>query len=159
MDPQLTRKDFVTALISVLSLAIDRDRIDDADTVLTALRALRPQMHELDTFEAWLAMKRQAWPEATRILRNLDATLPTFQTARAFLAMCLYMTGDPSWRAVATDVAENSSDADAVAIASGLLQPETVLGDDDAQAEAAGAEAAAPLAAMDTYQFAYAMRV
>lgn len=151
MDPQLTRKDFVNALISVLSLAIDRERLDDGDALLAALRTLRPKMRELDTFEAWLAMKRHAWAEAKLILSSLEATLPAFDTARAFLAMCQYMTGDPAWRATATDVLEHSTDAGATDIARGLLDPQTLE-------DAASADTAPAAATFDPMRYTYALR-
>ncbi len=129
------------------------------------MRALRPAHHELDAFEAWLAMKRLAWADAIRILRSLEATRPQFQVGRAFLAMCLYAVGDAQWRSTATDVVETASDANAVALARDLLEPDgegTGEGEGEAEADPSAGPAGAlrPAGvALDAAQRAFALRV
>jgi type III secretion protein HrpB1 len=124
MNPSLQRKEFVSGLIDILSLAIDKSLLDDADAVLTSARLLRPKLMQLDMFEGWIEMRRRHWKEASMILSNLDLALPEFQTARAFLAVCQYSSGNPVWRTTATDVLENSSNAEALDIVRTLLAPD-----------------------------------
>jgi type III secretion protein HrpB1 len=124
MNPSLQRKEFVSGLIDVLSLAIDKLLLDDADVVLSSVRLLRPKLIQLDMFEGWIEMRRRHWKEAAMILGNLDLALPEFQTARAFLAVCQYSSGNSAWRTTATDVLENSSNAEALDIVRTLLAPD-----------------------------------
>jgi type III secretion protein HrpB1 len=124
MNPFLLRKEFVSGLIDVLNLAIDQMYLDDAEVVLGSLRLLRPKLLQLDMFEGWIAMRRRRWDDAARILSNLNSALPEFETARAFLASCQYSSGDPSWRITATEILENSKNAEALDIVRTLLAPE-----------------------------------
>lgn len=132
MNPFLLRKEFVSGLIDVLNLAIDRMDLDDAEVVLGSLRILRPKLLQLDMFEGWIAMRRRRWSDASRILSNLNSALPEFETARAFLASCQYSSGDPAWRITATEILENSTNAEALDIVRTLLAPDDELVLDDA---------------------------
>lgn len=124
IDTALQRKEFVSGLVGLISLAIDRGRLDDAETLLTCVRALRPKMAELDTFEAWIAMQRGYWDDAMRTLRSLDAIAPEWSTAKAFLAYCQWATGDASWQDTANDVLQNSKSPEALDLVRTLLNPE-----------------------------------
>ncbi|WP_431045577.1 HrpB1 family type III secretion system apparatus protein [Roseateles sp. L2-2] len=148
----MQRKDFVSGLVGLVSLAVDRELLDDAETLLGAVRLLRPKVSQLDFFEAWIAMKRGHWTDAMRTLRNLDATAPEWSTAKAFLAYCQFATGDAAWRATAEDVLHTSTNAEALDMVRSLLNP------DEAAAEAAGDEsdaAAPPALTIDLSQMAY----
>jgi type III secretion protein HrpB1 len=123
VNPSLERKEFVSGLIDVLSLAIDKLLLDDAAAILASARLLRPKLMQLDMFEGWIEMRRQHWAEAAMILSNLELALPEFQTARAFLAVCQYSSGNPAWRTTAEDVLENSSNVEALEIVRTLLAP------------------------------------
>ena len=58
MNAKLERKELFCALVDVLNVAISHQMLGDAESVLQALRAMKPRMVELDTFEAWIAMRR-----------------------------------------------------------------------------------------------------
>jgi type III secretion protein HrpB1 len=124
IDPSLQRKEFVSGLVGLISLAIDRGLLDDAEALLTGVRTLRPKMAELDTFEAWIAMQRGYWADAMRTLRSLDAIAPEWSTAKAFLAYCQYVTGDAGWKDTANDVLQNSQSPEALELVRSLLNPE-----------------------------------
>lgn len=132
MNPFFLRKEFVSGLIDVLNLAIDQMYLDDAEVVLNSLRLLRPKLLQLDMFEGWIAMRRRRWDDAARILSNLNNALPEFETARAFLASCQYSSGDPAWRNTATEILENSTNAEALDIVRTLLAPDDELVPDEA---------------------------
>lgn len=154
IDSSLQRKDFVSGLVGLVSLAVDRELLDDAETLLGAVRLLRPKVSQLDFFEAWIAMKRGHWADAMRTLRNLDATAPEWSTAKAFLAYCQFATGDAGWRATAEDVLHTSTNAEALDMVRSLLHP------DEAVADAAGDDAATvtatpPAVTIDLSQMAY----
>jgi type III secretion protein HrpB1 len=134
IDSSLQRKDFVSGLVGLVSLAVDREQLEDAETLLACVRLLRPKVAELDFFEAWIAMKRGFWADAMRTLRNLDTTAPEWSTAKAFLAYCQFATGDAGWRDTAQDVLQTSTNAEALDMVRTLLNPE------DADAPAAEVE-------------------
>ena len=75
IDSSLQRKDFVSGLVGLVSLAVDRELLDDAETLLGAVRLLRPKVSQLDFFEAWIAMKRGHWADAMRTLKRSPAVL------------------------------------------------------------------------------------
>ncbi len=158
IDSSLQRKDFVSGLVGLVSLAVDRERLDDAEALLGAVRQLRPKVAQLDFFEAWIAMKRGHWTDAMRTLRGLDATAPEWAMAKAFLAYCQFATGDSAWRATAEEVLQTSTHAEALDMARTLLNPDEVQPDDESQTSAdsrmAVSSAAVPLS-IDLSQMAY----
>lgn len=158
IDSSLQRKDFVSGLVGLVSLAVDRERLDDAETLLGAVRQLRPKVAQLDFFEAWIAMKRGHWTDAMRTLRGLDATAPEWAMAKAFLAYCQFATGDATWRATAEDVLQTSTHPEALDMARTLLNPEEAQPQDESQPatddRSAVASAAVPLS-IDLSQMAY----
>jgi type III secretion protein HrpB1 len=154
IDSSLQRKDFVSGLVGLVSLAVDRELLDDAETLLGAVRLLRPKVSQLDFFEAWIAMKRGHWADAMRTLRNLDATAPEWSTAKAFLAYCQFATGDAGWRATAEDVLHTSTNAEALDMVRSLLNPDEAAaesGSDDGES----APATPPALTIDLSQMAY----
>lgn len=165
IDSSLQRKDFVSGLVGLVSLAVDRERLDDADTLLAAVRQLRPKVAQLDFFEAWIAMKRGHWIDAMRTLRGLDATAPEWPMAKAFLAYCQFATGDQAWRATAEDVLQSATHPEALDMARTLLHPEEVAeqgaGQDVGHEASAGGSTAAGATAtvtplpIDLSQMAY----
>ena len=54
MDSKLDSKELFRALVDVLDYGLYHDLVEEAELVLAALRAMRPRMLELDTFEAFL---------------------------------------------------------------------------------------------------------
>jgi len=125
MTPANNSKELVKTLVDVLSLGIHHDKLEDAEAVLACTRNLRPKLTELDTFEAWIAMRRRLWPEALQILRNLDVTSPDFALGKALMALCQCVTGDAAWRGTAQDVMENSQNAEARNLVRLLVDPTT----------------------------------
>ena len=145
MDSRLDRKEFFSGLVDALNLAVTHERLDDAERVLTCLRALRPRMLELDTFEAWIAMKRGHWTDAVRLLGNMaDSDSQGSSLAKALLAFCQCSMGDTRWTAMARQVVDAGGTHEAVQLVQLLLHPE--LGTDAANA---AASSAAPAAASD----------
>ena len=137
MNPAVQRKEFVSGLIDILNLAIDKTHLEDAEIVLASVRLLRPKLMQLDMFEGWIAMRRRNWSDAARIIGNLDLAIPEFETARAFLAVCQYSSGNSAWRATASDILENSSSVEAVDIVRTLLAPDDEFAPADNDAETA----------------------
>ena len=120
----LTDKRVSSRLVDVLVLGIGHGKLQDSETVLGSLRALRPGMIELDALEAWICVQRSLWPEAVRLLRNLDARKDSWSLGKAFLAYALFFSGDPTWRVSANEVLETSSDTNAVALVQTMLHPD-----------------------------------
>lgn len=143
MNDALQRRELVSCLVDLTSLAIRHDRLEDAEAALVAVRSLRPRLSELDTFEAWIAMKRGFWPDAIRILRNLDAAVGNWALGKALLAFCQFAVGDAGWRASATDVVENSQNAEALNLVMLLIDPEGAVSE-HAQTNAPQAAASHP---------------
>jgi type III secretion protein HrpB1 len=151
MSDAFTKREFVAGLASVLQLAVGHQRLDDAETVLTAVRILRPQLAELDMFEAWIATKRGFWQDAMRISNSLVAR-SDWPMAKAFLACCQSMVGNPAWRNTAQDVLDNSTNTEALDMVKALLDPD--LGKQEKKEEP---EVQAPLT-VDVSHYAF-MRV
>ena len=141
MNAALQSKEFVSGLVDVLSQGIQHDRFEDAEAVLACIRVLRPKLAELDTFEAWIAMKRGFYADAIRILRNLDATASNFALGKAVMTLCQFACGDGGWRATATDVLENGNSPEATALVNLLIDPEGAVSGHAEQAAPAPAAA------------------
>ena len=144
MTSAFESKPFVAGLVDILSQAIMHDRLDDAEHVLACVRVLRPKLPELDTFDAWIAMKRGFWPDAIRILRNVDAASANWALGKALMAFCQFALGDSAWRATATDVLENGRSAEASTLVNLLIDPEGAVSE-KAQSNAAPAAPATPM--------------
>lgn len=121
MNPLFTRKQFVRTLIEVISMAITHNRLDDAEAVLAGVRTLRPNLAELDTFEAWIAIKRGHWQDAIRTLHKLDATTNNWSLGKALMAFCQFAVGDPAWNICANEVIEGESTREAIGLVSLLM--------------------------------------
>ena len=124
MNDALQRKELVACLVDLVGQAIHHGRLEDAEHVLTCVRSLRPRLAELDTFEAWIAMKRGFWTDAIRILRNVDAAVSNWALGKALMAFCQFAVGDAAWHASATDVVENGQSPEALALVMLLIDPE-----------------------------------
>ena len=140
MNAKLERKELFCALVDVLNVAISHQMLGDAESVLQALRAMKPRMVELDTFEAWIAMRRGYLQDAIRLLRHVDNrsknALSPF--AKALLAFCLYSVGDPTWKMNAQQVIDDDENAAATGLVR-LLFPDRM-----AEAEAQASSDSAP---------------
>ena len=73
MDSRLERNELFCGLLDVLNVAIGHKLLNEAESVLDGLRALKPRMTELDTFEAWIAMRRGKVKDAIRLLQHVEA--------------------------------------------------------------------------------------
>lgn len=118
------RKDFISCIVEVLSQGISQNRLEDAEAALACVRMLRPRLVELDTFDAWIAMKRGFWIDAMRHLRNIDASTSNWALGKALLAFCQFATRDPTWQASANEVLEDNNNAEAVGLMRLLIDPE-----------------------------------
>src|SRR5688572_28557985 len=124
MNAARQRQERVSCLVDLVGQAIHHDRLEDAEHVLTCVRSLRPRLAELDTFEAWIAMKRGFWTDAIRILANVDAAVSNWALGKALMAFCQFAIGDAAWRASATDVMVNGQNPEALALVMLLIDPE-----------------------------------
>ncbi len=136
MDPKLTSKELCCTLIDALTLGLAHDCIEDADTVLAALRTMRPRLIEFDTFEAWICMKRGVFDDAIRLLRNTVASPHGGRQATALMAYCQFAAGDARWSDVASQVLESDGDVDSTRLMRLLIDPASVSRDDEAAATA-----------------------
>jgi type III secretion protein HrpB1 len=114
MIPKFERKAFVSGLVSVLSEAVSRDQLDDAEALMVCVRVLRPRMAQLDLLEALIAAKRGRWGRATQLLDDLDATMPNWEPARPLRIWCMWAVGHADWRSAAEKFQQTSTDADAL---------------------------------------------
>ncbi len=116
--PQL-RADVLDALTVLVGVGIFQNRDDDAVLVLDALRPARGRTTELRFYDAWMAMRREQFGEAVRLLTELheDGAGAKAWLCRALLAATLFAVGDASWRSHADAVAEDASDPLATTLA------------------------------------------
>ncbi|WP_107314211.1 HrpB1 family type III secretion system apparatus protein [Burkholderia metallica] len=141
--------DVVKALIEVVTVGLQRNRIAEAEAVLAAVRVLRPKIKALETFDAWIALKRGQFRDAARILRTVDAEQSPLPLSKALLACCLFAIGDPAWSITANEVIEENSDPDAISLVKLLSgQPDPVDGQ-------VATDDASPTAQPDLSQFHY----
>ena len=147
MNPLFTRKPFVGALVDLISLGISHNRLDDAEAILAIVRSLRPRLTELDTFEAWIGIKRGNWHDAIRTLHKLDASKPDWTLGKALMAFCQFAIGDPTWQVSANDVLETQSTGDAANLV------RLLMGKDDVEEAEVAAVPAAPVPAYDPNLF------
>jgi type III secretion protein HrpB1 len=125
MNPVLQSKEFVSGLIEIVSQGISHNRLDDAEVVLACVRGLRPNLVELDTFDAWLAIKRGFWHDAIRTLRNVDSKAANWSLGRALLAFCQFAQGDDEWKFNANEVMANSKSKEAIGLVKLLMGDES----------------------------------
>lgn len=137
MDPFFTRKPFIAALIEVISTAITHNRLEDAETLLAGVRVLRPRLAELDTFEAWIAIKRGHWQDAIRTLHKLDATAQNWSLGKALMAFCQFAVGDSGWAVSANEVLEGEATQEARGLVKLLMGKDSGPADADAETSTA----------------------
>jgi type III secretion protein HrpB1 len=140
MNPSLQSKQFVKGLIDVVSQGISNDRLEDAEAVLACVRVLRPKLVELDTFEAWISIKRGHWHDAVRTLRSIDSSSPNWALGQALLAFCQFALGDNEWTLNANEVINTSTNREALGLVRLLMGEEiseTAVGASPAEANGA----------------------
>jgi type III secretion protein HrpB1 len=143
MDSKLTSKEVFCAATDALTLGLTHDCIDDAERVLACLRAMRPRIAELDTFEAWILMKRGHFQDAARLLKNVADSPHGGLQAKALLTYCLFVTNDEHWADSANEIIEQGNNPDATHLMQLLVNPEGMLKEYEA-AEAVREGAAEP---------------
>ncbi|WP_184230314.1 HrpB1 family type III secretion system apparatus protein [Xanthomonas arboricola] len=131
----------VSGLIELITVGLTHEKLEEAAAVLAAVRVLRPELKALDTFDAWIAIKRGSYLEGARLLRELEADAGSKPLCKALYACCLFAVGDPSWHGIADGLIEEDADADAVGLVKALSGRYTPA---PAQLEAA-VESAAPM--------------
>lgn len=111
-------QDIVSGLIETVSVALTskfpavQGDPFDVEMVLDAVRVLRPKLAELEAFTALLHMVNGRWDDAIRVFSWVIANAPQFSYAKALLAFCLAVKGDPSWRVSATEAMEQDPSSD-----------------------------------------------
>ena len=110
------KAELVNGLIETVTVGLQRDKMTEAEAVLAAIRVLRPGLAVLDTFDAWLALKRGRFSDAAILLRNLDFDQAVPAIGKALRACCLFAVGDADWRVSANEVLAEDADPDAVAL-------------------------------------------
>lgn len=104
MDNQLeVRKDLVGALVSVLSLGIRGNHLDEAEKLLAAVAILNPELRCLDEFRSFIAIKRGNVREALQI--NLAAPSDDSKWY-VMMALCLKLSNDATWHSHACQALE-----------------------------------------------------
>jgi len=131
----LTENDANDMLAVLLTAGVDADKVTPDDGKTWAV------MKALDTFDAWIAIKRGSYLEGARLLRELEADAGSKPLCKALYACCLFAVGDPSWHGIADGLIEEDADADAVGLVKALSGRYTPA---PAQLEAA-AESATPM--------------
>lgn len=104
MNEFLNRKQFVCALIEVLNEGVTQYLDEDSEILLRAVRVLRPNFHQLATFDALLAIHQGKFEDGIRALHDLDAVAPHWMMGKALLAVCKFGVDDPSWSVPAHEV-------------------------------------------------------
>ncbi|MBC7500363.1 MAG: hypothetical protein H7315_07685 [Herminiimonas sp.] len=90
----LVRRDLIQALISILSQGIQDNELDNAEKLLNAIRVLSPELQGLDEFASYIAIKRGFVREA---LQTYLGTPSETSKWYVMMALCLRLTGDPTW--------------------------------------------------------------
>ncbi len=96
--------------------------LNDLEDLVSALRIVRPNLIQLDIFDAWFHMRRQQWQEALYILQSLETRKSHFPLRTALQGCCLYAINDSRWMSYATQALEQKDDAEAARIATVLVK-------------------------------------
>ena len=102
-DHSEVRNDLVGALLTVLSLGIRDNQLDDAESLLAGLAVLNPELGCIDEFRSFIAIKRGNVREALQM--NLAAPADTSKW-NVITALCLKLSDDPTWHAHAARALE-----------------------------------------------------
>ena len=90
----LVRRDLLQALIAILSQGIQLNELDNSEKLLTAIRILSPDLQGLDEFSSYIAIKRGFVQEALQTYASTPADNSKWYV---MMALCLKLTGDPTW--------------------------------------------------------------
>jgi type III secretion protein HrpB1 len=92
----------------------------DVDDLLSALRELEPPGPFIELCEARVQLSRQNWPEASRILKDIESQRGDISLVSALRALSLLMLHDDEWRQCAARAVENGDRPSLCIIASFL---------------------------------------
>jgi predicted Zn-dependent protease len=105
--------------IGVMSARLGR--FDDAEKMIRAVRAFRPDLPHPRTALATMYLFQQRFDEAASVLTAVLQEFPQHQLGRAFLALVKRELGRPGWRNLAEEVIADGRDEAAVELASYTL--------------------------------------
>ncbi len=94
----------------------------DLEDLVSALRIVRPNLVQLDIFEAWFYMRREQWHEALHRLQTIEIGTGYFPLRSALQGCCLYELNDSRWTSYAIEALEQKDDAEATRIAKVLIK-------------------------------------
>lgn len=107
-NDQTIRQDLTQALVALVSRGIQNNHLDDAENIIHALKILCPKWELIDEFQPYIAIKRGNPREA---LQMYLATPMDTGKWFAMTALCLKLTGDPTWHGHATQSLEKNDDS------------------------------------------------
>lgn len=102
------RRDLIQALVAIVSRGIQDNQLDDAENLIHALRILCPKWAVIDEFLPYIAIKRGNPRDALQIYL---ATPVDNSKWFAMTALCLKLTGDPTWHGHAMRSLEKNDDS------------------------------------------------
>lgn len=137
MSTELELK-FFNALLPLARIASDQNLLEDAASVLEAIRALRPDELELGLLQAEIAAKSGEYIEAIRMLGEVESSPTHWSQAKALKASCQYLSEDPAWEITCNEVLwRDDASAEAIAFVKRLQDAEISLPHDENEAPAA----------------------
>jgi len=134
-------KQHARPLVALLELATKHGLLEEAARVLPGIRASRPDMVELNMFEAHFAVMKGRYSDAIRLLREVESSPTHWSHAKAMMAGCQFLIGDNDWERSVNDIVTHpDAAAEALAKAIGIKSGETLPGVDcePSDAEAGG---------------------
>ena len=152
MEPIQCSNRLLGGLLEVLMYATRSGQFEHAQSLLTALRTLRPNFRELDLVEGWLLVGRHQYADAARILRELhngERAESVVPFASAMMALCLNALGDPEWHVYANEVLARDEDPDSVALVRTLVGVQEEMNAGTFSSTAGGAPAAPAAESVD----------
>ncbi|OAX56155.1 HrpB1 family type III secretion system apparatus protein [Xanthomonas graminis] len=140
---------FTNGLIEIITVAMQRNQVEEAEAILGAIRLLLPNVTALDSFDAWLAIKRGRFADAARLLRGLDGSKGAPAISKALQACCLFAIGDSDWTICANEVVQEDKDPESVALVKMLSGQPVEPREPSAAADEAAASPAVDIATLN----------
>ncbi|WP_231103449.1 HrpB1 family type III secretion system apparatus protein [Xanthomonas graminis] len=136
-------------LIEIITVAMQRNQVEEAEAILGAVRLLLPNVTALDSFDAWLAIKRGRFADAARLLHSLDGSKGAPAISKALRACCLFAIGDSDWTICANEVMQEDKDPESVALVKMLNGQPVEPREPSAAADEAAASPAVDIATLN----------
>lgn len=105
---QNIRQDLTQALVAIVSRGIRNNQLDDAENIIHAVKILCPKWAAIDEFQPYIAIKRGNPRDALQMY--MAAPMDNSKWF-AMTALCLKLTGDPTWHGHATQSLEKNDDS------------------------------------------------